>query len=259
MLNKYVLITGASGGLGREYTNQLLAQGFNLILVARNKERLDYFKDSLIINDKQIVLSFQCDVMKNEDVISLFNFIGNKGIKLHKIIHIAGLEVEGWFKETTHEDIIKIAQVNVVGSTNIIHRALDHKDDSLEILLMSSLAGYFPMPMKAVYAASKRYLIDLTRTLNYELNDDNIYITAVCPAGMATKMEIIKKIRSQGFMGNLTTVDVNIVVRKSLQKLEKHKTIYIPGKMNVFIMLVSKLIPRKRLTKTLGKRWKRTL
>ena len=88
MSNKYVLITGASGGLGREYTNQLVIQGYNLILVARNKEKLDYFKDSLLLHEHQIVLSFQCDVMNNEDVVALFKFIGDNGIKLHKIIHM---------------------------------------------------------------------------------------------------------------------------------------------------------------------------
>jgi uncharacterized protein len=258
MSDNFALITGASGGLGREYTIQLLKQGYNLVLAARNKDRLDYFKDSLNLNEDQIVYSVECNVMHHDDVINLFQFLNKHHIKLRKIIHIAGLEKEGWFKDTSHDDIIEVASVNVVGSTNIIHRALEYKAEKLDILLMSSLAGFYPMPMKAVYAASKRYLIDLTRTLNYELKNEGVHLTAVCPAGMMTKPEVIQKIKALGYIGRITTVNFNVVVRKSLIKLDKHKTIYVPGVVNQIMLFLSRFIPKNMLVKSLGKRWTKT-
>ena len=258
MSDKFCMVVGATGGLGREYSVQLIEQGYDLILVARNKESLKTFQDSLLRSYNRKVLIYSCSIMENQEVINLFKYLEENHIKLTKLIHIAGIEIENWFQDTAHDDVLRLVQTNVIGATNIIHRSLDFKADSLDILVMSSLAGFFPMPMKAVYSASKRYLIDLTRTLNYELKDESVHILAVCPNGMPTRVDIIEKLRSQGAAGSLSIVNINLVIRKSLKKLEKHKTIYVPGGFNRLLLLFSRIIPKSLLVKMLGRRWKKT-
>jgi len=66
---------------------------------------------------------------------------------------------------------------------------------------ISSLASFYPMPLKAVYAASKRFLLDFTRATRQELRKNGVRLLALCPAGLATKPETINSINSQGFMG----------------------------------------------------------
>lgn len=256
--NKYALVTGASGGLGREIVTELCHKGYNLVIIGRNMEKLEYFKNSLLTYENQRIDAIQCDITEEKDINRLFKYISNQKIHLDLVVNNAGLEVEGWFKDIPYEETINIAKINVVGTLNIIRRSIDYKAEKLTILTISSMAGFFPMPMKAVYSASKRFLIDLTRTLSYELKDDNVSFTVVCPAGMPTRIDILQKIKSQGFMGNLTTINFNEVVRKSLIKAEKGKLIYIPGRFNKFMTTVSMMIPKKTVVRMLGKRWKKT-
>ena len=257
MSDKFCMVVGATGGLGREYSIQLIEQGYDLLLVARNKDKLITFSDSLLRKYKRKVLTYSCDVSKNCEVIKLFGYIKDESIQLNKLIHIAGIEIEKWFNQTTTEDILRLANINVIGATNVIHRSLEVKADSLDILVMSSLAGFFPMPMKAVYSASKRYIIELTKTLNYELKEQSVHILAVCPNGMPTRPDIIEKLKSQGAIGRLSIVNINQVIKKSLRKLDKHKTVYVPGLFNQVLLCFSKLIPRNLLVRMLGRRWKK--
>lgn len=258
LLNKYALVTGASGGLGREFVLELVERGYHVILLARNKERLDYFAHNLLLMDHQMVKTFECDITKDDQVKTVFDYLINNEIKIDMLINNAGYDYEGWFNKASHEDTISIAQVNVLGTLNMIHRILDVKAKELTIINVASLAGFFPMPMKAVYSASKRFIIELTRTLNYELKDDNVHLTVLCPAGMPTKIEVLNKIKALGLIGAMTTVNFNIVVKKTIDKALKKKEIYIPGWLNVFMLKISLLIPRRRLVKKLGKKWKRT-
>jgi hypothetical protein len=251
------MIVGATGGLGREYSIQLIEQGYNLLLVARNKGKLETFKNSLLRKYKRKILTYSCSIVSDSEVESLFEYIKKNDIKLNKLIHIAGIEIEAWFKDTSHADILRLANTNIIGATNVIHRALDVRSDSLDILVMSSLAGFFPMPMKAVYSASKRYIIELARTLNYELKGESVHILAVCPNGMPTRPDIIEKLKSQGAIGSLSIVNINKVIRKSLKQLEKHRTIYVPGGFNNILLGFSRIIPRSLLVKMLGRRWKK--
>lgn len=252
------MVVGATGGLGREYSIQLIEKGYDLLLVARNEDKLKIFKNSLSRRYKHRVLTFSCDIVNDNEVIELFKFIKDSNISITKLIHIAGIEIEDWFKDTNHNDILRLAKTNVIGATNVIHRVLEVKADSLDILVMSSLAGFFPMPMKAVYSASKRYIIELTRTLNYELKDDSVHILAVCPNGMPTRADIVEKLKSQGIFGSLSIVNINQVIKKSLKKLDKHRTIYVPGGFNRLLLGFSRIIPRCILVKMLGRRWKKT-
>ena len=79
------------------------------------------------------------------------------------------------------------------------------------------------MPMKAVYSASKRYIIEFTRTSNYELKGESTHILTVCANGMPTRSDIVEKLKSQGTLGRLSIVNINKVVRISLKKLKKIK------------------------------------
>lgn len=252
------MIVGATGGLGREYSIQLIEKSYDLILVARNEEKLQILKESLQKKYKRKVFTYSCNIINDNEVIKLFQFIKENNILLVKLIHIAGIESENWFKDTSTHEILNLANTNVIGATNVIHRTLEVKADSLDILVMSSLAGFFPMPMKAVYSASKRYIIELTRTLNYELKDESVHILAVCPNGMPTRPDIVEKLKSQGFIGRLSIVNINQVIKKSLIKLDKHRTIYVPGRFNKILLGFSRIIPKSLLVKILGRRWKKT-
>lgn len=249
------MITGATGGMGRVYIDEMLFRGYHLVLVARNKKKLDNVIESL--NTDLNVLSFVCDLTNESKINEMFDNIKKDVIKLDFLINVAGVEFEDWFDNQEVDDILSIIKVNVLATTHIVKRSLEVKGNELYVLNVSSMAGFFPIPMKTVYSASKRYINEFSRVLHYELFEQDVFVSCVSPAGMPTKQIIKDKIDSQGFFGRLTTMKTEAVVRKSIDFTLKKKIIYVPGKLNRFLLKISHVIPRNMLMHLLGRRWKK--
>ncbi len=257
-MEKWALITGATGGMGKVYINEMVKRNCNLVLVGRNENKLNELKNELLTDIDLTIHYLRCDLTNEEDIKNLFNHISKLNIKFDFILNVAGIENEDWFRNISLSDTLNIIKTNVLATTHIIKRSLDCKNERMYILNVSSMAGFFPIPMKAVYSSSKRYLIEVTRVLNYELKSEGVNVSVVCPAGMPTKDIIKRKIESQGFFGRLTTMDTEVVVKRSIDKMIKGKVVYVPGVLNSTLLRLSCVIPRNTLLKILGHRWKKT-
>jgi hypothetical protein len=146
------------------------------------------------------------------------------------------------------------------------HALLERMDplQPFRIINVSSLAAFYPMPVKATYAASKRFLLDFSLALREELRDRGVTVTVLCPAGMPTNDSCIEAIEAQGIMGQLTTMDIGVVAARTIDKALKGRAVYIPGNLNRLMQWAGSLIPRGSLAALIGKRWmashkKRTL
>ena len=120
---------------------------------------------------------------------------------------------------------------------------------------MGSLAGFYPMPLKAVYAASKRFLLDFNIAMGREFSPLDATFTVVCPAGMPTTPESIEGIRVQGGIGRMTTVNVGDVAAGSVKHALKGCGIYIPGWINQILRVLGGLVPPGMVSWLIGKRW----
>ncbi len=252
---KIALLTASYGGLGNTFANNLLKRGYALILTGRKPSKLEEMKKRLYNLYDLPIMTFQCDTANEEDVGKLKTFLVKNNIKLDMLVNIAGIENEGWFYNQATNDVLSIAKTNVVGTLHMIHELHTEKKQDLYIINISSMAGFYNMPMKAVYSSSKRFIIELTKTLNIELNDHNVYLTCITPAGLKTRKQIVEKIDSQGLMGKLTTVDLDKAVSKSIDKTLHKKWVYIPGFINQILYLISRIIPSKWNSKMIKRRW----
>jgi len=113
------------------------------------------------------------------------------------------------------------------------------------------------MPLKAVYAASKRFLLDFSISLRQELKDCDVNVLTLCPGGLATTPEALRGIAVQGFWGNATTNSLETVARKTLDLALAGKGLYIPGGLNRLLSLLGKIIPRPLVAAVIYKRWRR--
>jgi uncharacterized protein len=113
-----------------------------------------------------------------------------------------------------------------------------------------------PMPLKATYAASKRFLLDFSLALGEELKEQDVRVMALCPGGLPTTSEALQGIAAQGLWGTLTTNRLELLVRRSLSKLLCGKRVYIPGFLNQVLSVAGKLIPRPTVCALLHNRWK---
>lgn len=257
-MSKWALITGATGGMGRVYIDEMKQRGYNLVLVGRNLDKLNLLKNQFSNEYEIEIVYMMCDLTKGADIKQLFEDISELDIKFDFVLNVAGIENEDWFNNVPLSDTLNIIKTNILATTHIIKKSLYCKKDRMYILNVSSMAGFFPIPMKAVYSSSKRYLIELTRVLNYELKEQGVSVSVVCPAGMPTRELIQRKINSQGFFGRLTTIDTKVVVKKSIDKALKGRVVFVPGVCNRVLLRLSYLVPRELLLKILGRRWKKT-
>ena len=140
----------------------------------------------------------------------------------------------------------------------MIHALLACRDSSrpFRIINVASLAAFYPMPVKATYAASKRFLLDFSLALREEVRPLGATVTVLCPAGMPTTPETIAAIDRQGLIGLLTTMDTGSVANMTLNEALKGRAVCIPGGLNHFIQVAGSLLPTALVVSLIGSRWK---
>jgi short-subunit dehydrogenase len=111
------------------------------------------------------------------------------------------------------------------------------------------------MPLKATYAASKRFLLDFSMAISQELADQNATVLALCPGGLPTTPGAMQGISAQGFWGRITTNSLPLVARRTISRALLGKRMYIPGTVNRIFSILGRLVPRTALTKLLYSRW----
>lgn len=259
-MSNLVFISGATGGLGKAFAVECASRGWNLFLTDLIPERLERLATSLRHTYGVDAIYHPCDLTDHEARAVLFEFIRNQGITFHMLINVAGLDYEGPFNERSRDEIRTIIRLNIESTLDVTHTLLDYAavDQPFRIINVSSLAAFCPMPVKATYAASKRFLLDFSLALRDELRERGATVTVLCPAGMPTTPSCIQAIEAQGLMGQLTTKDIGLVAAKTIDYALRGRAIYIPGVINQLLQLAGGLVPPISLAGLIGSRWRAT-
>jgi short-subunit dehydrogenase len=257
-MKSLVFITGATGGLGKAFAVECACRGWDLFLTDLSEDALSLLAKSLTNTYNIKVLYRSCDLADSEERGGLIRHICREDIRFNFLINVAGLDYEGPFSEKSCSQIRAIIRLNIEATLEITHEILKLRDPArtFRIINIASLAAYYPMPVKAIYASSKRFLVDFSRALGEELRTRDISVTAVCPAGMPTTPECIKAIEAQGFAGRITTCNVGFVASGAIDKALRGKPVYIPGIMNRLLKTLGGLVPSFMVARIVGLRWK---
>jgi hypothetical protein len=252
-----VMITGASGGLGRVLADECAGRGYNLFLTDINSEKLDLFKASLLRQHKVNVLARACDLTSEKSFHRLMEFIDRHDLRFDMLLNVAGVDHEGAFMATDSSRLQSIIDLDVTSTIRLTHAILQRRQSNrvFYLLFVSSLASFFPMPLKATYAASKRFLLDFSYALRQELKSQHVQVLTLCPAGLATTSRTLQAIIAQGLWGQLTTNRLEHVCQKTINRLISGKKIYVPGVINRVMKTIAYLIPRSLLAAMIFSRW----
>ena len=255
-----VMITGASGGLGKAFAVECASRGWDLYLTDLDPKPLQMLANSMQNTYNVQVYTHTCDLTSVSARAELFESLEAEGLFFWVLVNVAGLDYEGLFHEQSAQQIQTILRLNIEGTLGMIHGLMGFRDPlkRFHIVNVASLAGFFPMPVKATYAASKRFLLDFSMALGAELKDAGVTVTALCPAGLPTTDKCIESIQSQGVMGLLTTENVSTVANQTLNAALKGKAVFIPGRLNRILRIVGLFLPRITLANLIGVRWRRT-
>lgn len=254
----YILITGATGGLGKAFAVECASRGWDVCLTDLHAEPLETLAQHLASTYRVSTLANPCDLTDSADRGRLFACLRAQGMRLWGLINVAGLDFEGPFFEQSCRDIRTILRLNIEGTLEMIHSAVPLRDPCapFRIINVASLAAFYPMPVKATYAASKRFLLDFSRALADEVREMGITVTVLCPAGMPTTPEVIRSIEAQGLMGQLTTQNIGSVANETLNAALRGQQVVIPGALNQLMQIAGNWVPTSLLVHLIGNRWR---
>ena len=257
-MEKLAIVTGATGGLGREYAIDLAKRGYNLIITGTKQVRVDSFKEELEKNYPTIkVFSKSCDLSMQNSRDEFFAFLKEKELRPNTLINNAGYILEGSFLGCDEIEITKAVEVNAVGTLDFTYKFLKQRDENEKcyVLTVSSLASFYPIPQMAVYGATKSLLTSFCVALRRELKGKKVNVTAVCPGSIATNDAMKASIKSQGLGGQLSLLPTATIAHRSVNKMLKNKPKYVPGFFNKLMWLITRFTSQTFVANFLYKRW----
>ncbi|WP_234736756.1 SDR family NAD(P)-dependent oxidoreductase [Tellurirhabdus bombi] len=227
---KTALITGASSGIGHELAKLFAKDGYNLVLVARSEEKLGQLGGELWDTHGVETTVIAKDLSEEDAALDVYNQVKEKGITVDVLVNDAGVGLYGMFAtETDWEKEKALIHLNVLTTTEMTKLFL--KDmvarNEGKILNLASLVSVTPMPLMAVYAATKAYVLSFTQSLINELKDTNVTVTALMPN--ATDTDFFNKAGAQNTKVTEQLDNAAMVAKDGYTALMKGSSKVIPG------------------------------
>ena len=241
---RYTLVTGASTGIGYELSKLFAKDKHNLILVSRNKNKLQSVKNELLKYNIDIKI-LALDLESSEDIQSLFNYIEINKLAVNILINNAGIGTFGDFNDIEWSKEEALIDINIKALTQLtkyfLPKIIDYKNGG--VLNVASTAAFCSGPRMAAYYASKAYVLNLTEAIYEEYKDNGIKISCLCPGPVKTSFQgkagIKKSEAAKKYL-----MDAEEVAKICYKDFNKGKLIIIPGMKNKLLVIGNKLLPR---------------
>ncbi|MPQ44299.1 SDR family NAD(P)-dependent oxidoreductase [Clostridium tarantellae] len=239
-MNKLAVITGATSGIGYEFSKIFAKNNFNLLLTGRNETILKKMQIEFTCRYNIQVFIFVCDLSIKQSVKDIYEFIKNNNLQVDILVNNAGIGYNGLFENITWEKEEEIISLNIIALTYLTKLLLNDmkKVGKGKILNVASTGAYQPGPLINVYYATKAYVLSFSQALREEVKELNITVTTLCPG--ATKTNFSKRAGK----GDLkVAMSAEFVARKGFTALMKNKAVCIPGFINKILVVISKILP----------------
>lgn len=250
--NKWILITGASSGIGEVFARELAKRGNHLILVARSENKLVDLATQLKKEHGGQVEVIVNDLSKEGAPVKLYQECQERQLNVDMIINNAGFATHGFFEQVSGERQHEEVMLNVMSVVDITHLFLPGllKKGSGAVINVSSTAGFQPDPYMAVYGATKAFVLSFTQALWEENRTRGVQFLALCPGATQTN-----------FFNVVGTDDASVgkrdtperVVKVSLRALEREQSYVVPGFQNYMNAQISRLLSHKQVLRLVGR------
>lgn len=264
-----VLITGASSGIGYELAKIYAKNKYNLVIVARRKEKLEKLKNEILknINSNINIFVVQKNLAKNNAAKELYTEIKQQDIKVDILINNAGMGIYKEFSEYDNNDIVKnneMINLNINSVVELTKLFLDEmiKKGKIQILNVSSIAAFQPGPLMSTYYASKSFVLSFTEAVREEnfikmkrsgISKKEIAkklkIAVLCPGPTDTEFEKSSNLIESSLFSKMKIMTAKKVAEIAFEKFNSGKIIIIPGKLNRLSVFAIRFLPRKWIVK----------
>jgi short-subunit dehydrogenase len=229
------LITGASAGIGEEFARQLAGRGYDLVLVARRKDRLEQLAEQVPTTAHVI----ECDLASQ--AAKLPGEVEKLGADVDLLVNNAGFGTRGHFLEQDGEREAEMVRVNCEAVVTLTHAFLPGMVERRRggVITVASTAGMQPLPYETTYGATKAFAISFMEALSMELRGSGVRALVVNPGPVKTEWQSVA-----GYDENTRImpgmIDAEQCVADSLTAYDRGKRSVIPGRLFPWVMRASK-------------------
>ena len=253
--DKTALITGASGGIGLEISKLLAADKCNLVLVARNVQKLDELSNELKDKYSINVITIPKDLSIPSAPKEIFDFISQKEITIDFLINNAGYGGVGAFHESDLDTELNMMQVNMnalMVLTKLFLPGMVQRKFG-KIMNVASTAAFLPGPFMTIYYATKAFVLSFSEALSAELKRTGVTVTALCPGPTETGFQERSSVGKTKLLKFQKMHNAEYIAKKGYRAMMNGKRIEIPGVSNKLLLPLIRFSPRSSVLSVI--RW----
>lgn len=250
IIQKTVLITGASSGIGKALAHHFAKDGYQLVLAARGVAKMQALADDLQKQFKVAVNVIGADLETNDGAAKLHADVKARGITLSALVNNAGYGSFGEFKDAALASELAMMQLNM--NTVVVLTKLFLPDllaTQGKILNTASTAAFQPGPYMAVYYATKSFVLSFSEAIASELEDTGVTVTALCPGPTASGFQDKADLGNSALVKGKKLPTSEEVAALGYQAMQRGQRVYIPGFVNWAMAQSMRFTPRNLATK----------
>jgi short-subunit dehydrogenase len=250
MKDQWILITGASSGIGEGFARAYARRGYPLILVARRMERLEKLRKEL--GDAVEVVAWAADLMEEGAAARLAARAEAEGRAIYGLVNNAGLGFQKDLADLSEDEVGKMLRVNIVALTELCHRFLPGLLSRGKgfVLNIASTAAFQPVPHFSIYAASKTYVVSLSEALHEEAKPKGVLVSCLCPGPVDTEFQQVAGMDPRFFVNSQS---VEEVVREGVALVQRRGAMGWSSLLQRLSSLFSDIAPRGLRRKVAGR------
>ncbi len=238
------LITGASFGLGYEFAKIHAENGGDLVLVARNKDKLDEIKSELESKHSVKVHVITKDLSLHGSAYDVYNKVNDLNIEIDYLINNAGFGDFSMFAESDWPKQEKMINLNITALTHLTRLFLPQMIARKKgrILNVASVASFVPGPTMSVYFASKAFVLSFSEAIAEEVRKKGITVTALCPGPVDTNFHHVARDGKKG--KDRRMLSAREVSEYGYKSMLKGRVVAVPGFLYAFVPFMVRFMPR---------------
>lgn len=241
----FALITGASSGIGRALARECASKGMNVLLVALDGEEL-YALEKEITGEYRVHCdSFGVDLSVHCSASSVYEWVKENGYRVNVLINNVGVGSKGAFEQLSPDFYYTQIHLNVLTTCMMTRLFVDDLKENAPsyILNVGSMGGFFMLPHKIVYSATKAFVYSFSQGLRMELRPYDISVSVVCPGGTDSNANTTAINNDLKGLARISIMQPEQVAKKAINGMLRRRARIIPGFLNKLSYYVSRIVP----------------
>ena len=246
-VQRYALVTGASGGIGGAISTELAKRGYPLVLVARNEAALNALAAELSSKYGVAAEVVVADLGEHGAAAALAADLALRGLVIDTLVNNAGFGEFGLFSEADAAKCSEMMQVNMVTLTELTRELLPgmvHRGGG-RVMNLASTAAFLPGPLMAVYYATKAYVLSFSEAINNELHGTGVTVTAVCPGPTSSGFQVAAAMQDSKLVKDRKIMSASAVAKAAVGATWKGKPVEVVGLNNKLLAFTPRFMPRR--------------